>query len=425
MSLPTIGGRPVYRYYIAWTISGDLALELNFSGVSWSRKVRAGGTFSGQIYFENDTRLTEAFWGTMPGKMSLYVTKNGKAVWGGFIAKRAYDSATRMLSIEANSFEAYLYRRFIWHDVVQAGTLDQYQVVRNMIALMQTDFNGVATTADRASPRPDNANIGLTVDSRNSGRKQDTQTWLGFQLQNFGDALAGFSDNLYGFEYNIEVELNEATNKFTKRLVFRDTPPSQLPVGVAYTGTRPGINENFFEFPGNIISLGYDDSIDDATVRQWVVGAQPEPVETTTDVPAEDAVEKPSFRGVWQNEPYLSTQWPMLEIAESSEHSGVSKEATLDSYARSYGQQATPPRPAWTVTVNGHMNPEVGSYKPGDWCRLVVTDPFLLHAIGAGGEISRVLTKRISEFSVSVPDTEQVPETVTLTLIDEWNDGGT
>lgn len=422
MSLPTVGGRPVYRYYIAWTISGDLALELNFSGVTWSRQVRLGGSFSGQINFENDERLTEAFWGTIPGKMSLYVTKDNTPVWGGFIVRRTYDSATRTLNIDANGFESYLYRRFIWHDVVQANTLDQYQVVRNMIALMQTDFNGLATTADRANPRPDNANIGLTVDSRNSGRTQDTQTWNGFELQNFGDALAGFSDNLYGFEYNIEIDLDRAAGKFTKRLVFRDTPPSQLPVGVAYTGTRPGLEENFFEFPGNIISLGYDDSIDDGTVRQWVVGAQPDPV---GDSESTSETVLPAYRGVWQNEAYLSTQWPMLELAESSNHNSVSKESTLDSYARSYGQQATPPMPAWTVVVNGSMNPKVGSYKPGDWCRLVVTDPFLLHAIGAGGEVSRVLTKRISEFSVSVPDTEQIPETVTLTLIDEWNDGGT
>ena len=208
MSLPTIGGRPVYRYHVAWTISGNLALELNFSGVTWSRQVRAGGTFSGKIYFDSETRLTEAFWGTMPGRMSLYVTKDNKPVWGGFIAKRNYDTADRSLTVEAVGFEAYLHRRYIWHDTVQSGSLDQYQVVRNLIALMQTDFNGLATTADRASPRPDNANIGLTVDSRNSGRTQDTQTWHGFQMQSFGEAIEGFSDNLYGFEYNIEVDWN-------------------------------------------------------------------------------------------------------------------------------------------------------------------------------------------------------------------------
>lgn len=410
------GGKPVYRYYVAWTISGLLALELNLSGVTWSRQIRTAGTVSGTVNFESDERLTEAFGGTMPGRMSLFITRNNLPVWGGFISRRSYNPADRSLNIEAVGFESYFYRRFIWHDVEQASTLDQYQVVRNLVAMMQTDFNGLATTADRASPRPDNGNLGLTVDSRNSGRKQDKQTWSGSQMVSFGEAIEGFSDNLYGFEYNIEIDLDRDAGKFTKKLVFRDTPPSQLPVGVSYTGTRPGLNENFFEFPGNIISLTYDDSIDDAGVRQWVIGAQPDPV---------GEVEQPARRGVWQNEAYLSTQWPMLELVESSNHSTVSQEGTLDAYARSYGQRAKPPSPAWTVTVNGDMNPQVGSYKPGDWCRLVVTDPFLLQAIDAGGAVTRVLTKRIAGFSVSVPDTEQVPETVTLTLIDEWNDGGT
>lgn len=414
-SLDLVGGRPVYRYYLAWTISGDLALELSFSGVSWSRQIRRAGSFTGSVYFENDDRLEEAFWGTMPGKMSLYVTRDGKPVWGGLVQSRSYDSLSRVLTVNAVGFESYLYRRLIWHDTVQANTLDQYQVVRNLIALMETDYQGLAVSSDRATPHPDNGDIGISVDSRNSGQTQDTQTWRGFELQNFGDAIEGFSNNLYGFEYNIETGWDLVANKFTKRLVFRDTPPSQLPVGVEYTGERPGLEENFFEFPGNIIALSYDDTIDDAGTRQWVVGAQPEPV---------GEAELPSKRGVWENEAYLSTQWPLLETVESSEHTDVSLEDTLDKYARSYGQRSKPPGPAWTVTVNGGMNPHVGTFNPGDWCRLVVTDPFLSQAIGTGGDVTKVLTKRIAAFSVSVPDTEQIPEVVSLTLIDEWNDDG-
>ncbi len=414
-SLELVSGRPVYRYYLAWTVSGDLALELNFTGVTWSRQIRRAGSFSGKVSFEDDKRLAEAYWGTMPGKMSLYVTRDNKPVWGGFVARRSYDASTRELSVEATGFEAYLYRRTIWHDTVQSNATDQYQVVRNLMALMQTDYEGLATAADRGDPHPDNANLGITVDSRNSGKTQDTQTWRGFELQNFGDALEGFSDNLNGFEYNIEVGWNLAKDQFTKKLVFRDTPPSQLPVGVEYTGSRPGLDENFFEFPGNILSVGYEDTVDDAGTRQWVVGAQPEPV---------GEEELPSKRGVWENEAYLSTNWPMFENIESSSHSDVSNEATLDDYARSYGQRSKPPVPAWTVTVNGAMNPHVGTYGPGDWCRLVVTDPFLSQAIDSTGTVTKVLTKRIAEFTVAVPDTEQVPEVVSLTLIDEWNDDG-
>lgn len=414
------GGRPVYRYYLAWTISGDLALELPFTGVSWSRQVRRAGTFSGDVSFDDselgNKRLSEAYWGTMPGKMSLYVTRNDEPVWGGMVARRTYDSQTRVLNIEAVGFESYLYRRTMWHDTVQSNSTDQYQVVRNLVALMQTDYEGLAAPSDMATPHPYAASIGLAVDSRNSGRTQDTQTWRGFELQNFGDAIEGFSDNLHGFEYNIEVDWNLQKDQFTKRLVFREAPPSQIPVGEEYAGPRPGLEENFFEFPGNVISLSYDDTMDDGATRQWVTGAQPEPVGDQ---------ELPTARGAWENEAYLATQWPLLEMIESSEHPNVSRPATLERYARSYGQRAAPPIKSWSVTVNGDLNPHVGTYGPGDWCRLVVTDPFLSQAIGAGGDVTKALTKRIAGFTVNVPDTEHVPEVVSLTLIDEWNDEGT
>lgn len=414
-ALETSSGRPVYRYYIAWMISGDLALEVNLSEVSWSRQIRRAGTLSGKLHLEDNDRLREAYWATMPGKMALYVTRNNVPVWGGYITRRSYEAGQRLLSIDAVSFEGYLYRRHIWHDTVQSGALDQYQVARNLIALMQTDFAGVAIPASHGTPYPDNANIGLEVDASNSGQTQDTQVWLGHELQNFGEALEGFSDNLFGFEYNIEVGWNTNTDKFTKKLVFRPAPPSQLPPGFPYIGDRPGLHENYFEFPGNIVALSYDDTVDDVGTRQWVTGSQPEPVGET---------EQPVRRGVWENEAYLGTQWPVFEVIESSKHSDVSEQETLDWYARSYGQRNKPPASGWSVTVNGAMNPHVGTYNPGDWCRLVVTDPFLSQAIDSGGQVAKVLTKRIQSFTVAVPDTEQVPEVVTLTLIDEWNDDG-
>lgn len=410
-----VTGRPVYRYYITWTISGQLALEVNFSGVTWSRQIRRAGSFTGKVSFENDDRLREAYYATMPAKMSLYVTRNNKPVWGGLISRRSYDASTRELQVEATGFESYMYRRTIWHTTSRGSGVDQYQVVRNLIGLMQSDFQSLALPGDRATPHPDNANIGILVDPRNSGKFQDNLTYHGHELQSFGDAIETLSNNLNGFEYNIEVDWNTETDKFVKRLVFRDTPPSQLPVGTAYTGQRPGLDENFFEFPGNIISLTYDDSGDAGHTRQWVLGKQPDPV---------GEVEQPTLRAAWENQAYMATQWPVLDGVESSKHSDVSVQATLDRYASSYGQQNKPPAGELSVTVNGAMNPHVGSFGPGDWCRLVVTDPFLSQALDSTGNETKVLTKRIKEFTVAVPDTEQIPEVVSLTLIDEWNDDG-
>jgi len=418
-SLELVVGRPAYRYYTAWTISGELALELDMSGVTWSRQVRLAGSFSGTAGFSNETQLADAYQGTMPGLMSLYVTRNGKPVWGGIIARRSYDAATQRLQIDAVGFESYLYRRVIWHDLEFANTVDQYSVVRGLISAMQADFTGFASPDDGVTSRPESANIGLTVDPVLSGRTQDKQFFQGGQLTSFGEAIEGFSDNLNGFEYNIDVDWNLARNRFTKQLVFRPAPPSQLPLYAIYQGERTGIEENFFEFPGNILSVGYEDTVDDSATRQFVVGVQPDQVEGAP----EDAPQPPPLRGSWNNEPYLSTQWPLLEMVESSDHTDVSRVETLKGYAQSIGQRVHPPIPGWSVTVDGSLNPQPGSYRPGDWCRFVVSDPFLGESFKTEGDLEyKVFTKRIIAFSVSVPDTTQLPETVELTLVDEAND---
>ena len=196
---------------------------------------------------------------------------------------------------------------------------------------------------------------------------------------------------------------------FTKTLVFRDTPPGQLPTGEVYTGQRPGLDTNVFEYPGNVSSISLSESADHGTLRQWVLGGFPEGM---------DVDYKP--RGAWENFDYLGAGWAMFEDAESSKHTSVSDPATLRGYAEVYGRRATPPVPAWTVTVNGNMDPVIGSYRPGDWCRVVVEDDFIEQRIRSGPEQVTGIVKRIMGFSVSVPTVPQQPETVTLELMDEW-----
>lgn len=413
------GYKPIYRYFFVHLISDQLMCELPMTGVSWGRTIRRAGTFQGTIYVNPENQDVDIFWGTMEWRTAVYVTRNGVPVWGGIIDAREYNASTRELQISAVSFEAWLYHRVIWHTVSYPNTVDQYQVVRNLVALAQTDFAGVGVPADNVVQFPAAATINLQVDSSNSGKHQDTLTVSGYELRSFGEVIEEFSDNLGGFEYNIEVTLDPGDrNKFLKILTFRDTPPSQLPAGQTYTGTRPGLNENFFEFPGNISELSFSDSIDETATRYYVTGKTPETASgTSTQLAA-------TPRGSWNNDAYLSSGWPLLEYVESSKHSEVSVQATLDSYARQYGRRARPPVPTWSVRVNGGLDPVIGTYRPGDWCRILTSDPFLKQRIGLETESLTGLVKRIAAFNVEVPDTEQTPETVELTLIDEWNDEG-
>lgn len=408
-----IGFTPVYRYFFVHLISDQLLAEIPLTGVTWGRTIRRAGTFSGTIFVSPENQDLDLFWGTMPWRTALYVTRNGKPVWGGIVDGRGYTASTRELRVSAVSFESWLYHRVLWHTVSYNTSVDQYQVVRNLVTLAQTDLTGVGDIGDGVTQVPTAASIGLDVEATNSGKHQDTLTVSGYELKSFGEIIEEFSDNLGGFEYNVEIAIDPTNaNRFKRTLVFRDTPPSQLKQGEAYEGTRPGLDENFFEFPGNIAEISFDDTIEGASTRYFVTGKDP-----GGPTPA-------APRGAWNNSEYLSTGWPILEFVESSKHSEVSLAATLAAYAKQYGRRTRPPVATWTITVNGGLDPVVGTYSPGDWCRILTTDSFLRQRLQLESESLTGLVKRIGAFSVTVPDTQQTPETVSLTLIDEWNDEG-
>ena len=115
---------------------------------------------------------------------------------------------------------------------------------------------------------------------------------------------------------------------------------------------------------------------------------------------------------------YLNDGWPIVEIVDSSDHSTTYVQATLDAYANLGGRRTRPVVPTWTVTVNGGLDPQLGSYEVGDWCQLVVHDDFIAQRLELTDETE--IIKRIMGYSVNVPDVPQEPETVALELEDEW-----
>jgi hypothetical protein len=80
-----------------------------------------------------------------------------------------------------------------------------------------------------------------------------------------------------------------------------------------------------------------------------------------------------------------------------------------------------PPAGFFTVTVNGSVEPIVGTYAPGDWCSLIINDDFVKQRLSSELEPrGTVLLRRINSFSVQVPDSITFPEQITLQLIPEW-----
>jgi len=70
--------------------------------------------------------------------------------------------------------------------------------------------------------------------------------------------------------------------------------------------------------------------------------------------------------------------------------------------------------------VNGSISPEVGTYKPGDWCSIRLDDPFVQERLNSHLEPrTDILVRKIDSYTVSVPDTPTFPEKVDLQLVTE------
>jgi hypothetical protein len=241
------------------------------------------------------------------------------------------------------------------------------------------------------------------------GKNLKNNKYRGYELKNVGEELDEYSDTVDGFEYRIDCEYDVTTDSFKRILVlvpinFPDPPAP----GQASPISRFGADQIVFEYPGNITDMRIEESAENAATRFFVVGdqgdlgdeaSQPYAVASSTDL--------------------LSDGWPLLDAEESK--SDEADEERLYDHAERYLTEARPPIVTVSITVNGGMNPSVGTYVPGDWCSLAVDDDFVRMRLASDLEPrDTVLVRKIDSFQVNVPNAPSFSENVTLTLVPEW-----
>ena len=263
-------------------------------------------------------------------------------------------------------------------------------------------------------PYPGNANIGIGFSTKGySGTSVTPTIYRGFELKNVGEALNAYSDSIYGFEYRIDCAYDETARQFTKTFVlipidFPDPPAT----GELSPISRFGADKFVFDYPGNIINVSIEESAENSATRFFAVG------ENDLGPDAGPPM------GVASNTQLLDGEggirrWPLLD--DDAQVSGVDNEDLLYAYAQRYLTEARPPDAKMSVSVNGSLQPVVGSYAPGDWCALIVKDGFLLERMASGLEPrTDVIVRKIDSMKVSVPDGTTFPEKVDLVLVPEW-----
>lgn len=253
---------------------------------------------------------------------------------------------------------------------------------------------------------PDGFDVNTLADS---GLSQDSQMLRGYELKSIGDFLETYSNNLNGFEYRIDSSYNNSTGKFDNIFTFIErilpNPPS---AGNVSPISRFGVQDLIFEYPGNIESFTIEESAENSATRMWVVGnqdglsgsaSQPYAAETNTE--------------------YLDLGWPLLDQMETE--SSVATQSKLSGLAAEYLIESRPPIGNIKISVNGSLEPSLGSFAPGDWIALVFTDQFMKERLASTEELrSNVLVRKIVSYTVDVPNVAAFPEMIDIELIEDW-----
>jgi hypothetical protein len=334
------------------------------------------------------------------------------------------DAPSNILETPANSL-AYVIAPNIYNGTFELTAvnpdLNGISYARTHIDMLGTSIQGYGqATVDPVAivstfgPYPGNSDIGIDFSTKNySGKNVDPITYRGFELVNVGEALSSYSDTIDGFEYRIDVAYNEETDEFKKVFVlvpidYPDPNPEVRPSPIS----RFGADKLVFEYPGNIINVGIEESAENSATRFFAVG------ENDLGPDAGPPFSVDSAKGLLRG-PASKRRWPLLDDDEKVDN--VDDETILYSYAARYLSEARPPDAKLTVSVNGSLQPVVGSYAPGDWCSLIVDDEFILERLRSGLEPrDTIIVRKIDVIKVSVPDGTTFPERVELTLVPEW-----
>jgi hypothetical protein len=257
-----------------------------------------------------------------------------------------------------------------------------------------------------------------------SGNYQRVPDYRGDELKNVGDYLSEYSDkyivkpnstkvirNVYGFEYRIDCVYDNINSTFRRVFTFLPISYPNPPIhGEVSPPSRFGADKIVFEYPGNISSVTLEESAEEASTRFFMVGS-----DGGTGTP--DASK--TYVGVAHRD-LLADNWPLLDSDESNDKLDFINDISENAYR--YLNETKPPSGVFQISVVGNLDPVVNTYKPGDWCSIIVNDKFVKDRLASDLEPRNdVIVRKILSYTVEVPDAPSVPESVNLNLITEWD----
>jgi hypothetical protein len=222
------------------------------------------------------------------------------------------------------------------------------------------------------------------------------------------------------FDFYIESIFDPFTrtfsNVFKAWLVRKDNndPTSATEVAIPlielFGPSKVAASNYIFEHPGNVVGISITENSSTAGTRTWVI-------DSGGDTGAVAGKKYASYT----NLSYLEKNWPLLDVLITDRAINAGSDQEVFKHAFEIGYKNSPPIGQYSVTVNGSFDPQIGTYKPGDWCVLIPGDSFIAERLRPPYENrENLLVRKITSFEVSVPDNPTFPETVKLDLVAEW-----
>ncbi len=351
-----------YRYLAYDLLSHKPLAELPLTGVSYGQTLNQAGETSANLRLPNDPTLSRLFIdATIPLRRALYIERDGVLVWGGPIWQRTLGG-----SLKALEWWSLFSRRLVRDTAIYIGG-DQIVIALDLVRQAQRGTAG--------------AQLNIDLDGSDSGVNRD-RTYNDYEANKVSEMVSQLAAVEDGFDFAIDVAYQ---SDGTISRTFRTSYPHR-----GRTGAETGL---VFETGRNIVSLDWPEDGSNAANSVMALGSG----------------DSDTMLRVTSTRPELFDEgYPLLEDSVSLRD--ISVEATLTEHADALTAARGVPVVLPPVTVQGNVDPVVGSYITGDEARFRVQSGQDVRFPDGLDE-----RRRITAFTVKVPDSGADDEVVTLT----------
>jgi hypothetical protein len=309
---------------------------LPLHGVSFDRQLNKAGNFQGSANWDNElVDNTDLFAMTEPNRTSIFAYRDNQIVWGGIIWTRTEQSQGKAISITAQTFESYAYRR-----VHVPGKTKKYN--DKQCAIINTLWTGLQAWASHSSvgviPVPEEQLPVIDIT-----REVTVNPW---DLRSYGEIIDSITEFDNGCDYYIDYYETMGI------------PTKQLVLNYPMVGARKGISNLICDYPGNILNYYRTDNASEGNTKWWATGDGDEAAKVIGQ-----AIDTAKM-----NAGYLRTEGV-------TSHSGVTQQATINAHATANLRAAPTPKVKWQFDIKADEEPHLGSFGLGDDATVTIEGP--------------------------------------------------